>query len=106
MTGRNNLLLKLCFLPFSFFLLPFYDGLIFYFCLLLFDFCLFTMGTLIVILITLVASASGTLLTYPFSERMPLIARLCAGSVVGLAALSWISFLISLAIGLNTASIL
>jgi hypothetical protein len=64
------------------------------------------MGILIVVLITLAAIASGALLTYPVIERMPLIARLCAGSVIGLAALSWLSFLPSLAIGLNAASII
>jgi hypothetical protein len=64
------------------------------------------MGILIVVLITLAAIASGALLTYPVIERIPLIARLCAGSVIGLAALSWLSFLLSLAIGLNATSII
>ncbi|MBO0720953.1 MAG: hypothetical protein J2P41_09020 [Blastocatellia bacterium] len=64
------------------------------------------MGTLTVIMITAIAIASGILLTYPFTERIPLSARLCAGSVIGLAGLSWISFLLSLALGLYAAAIL
>jgi hypothetical protein len=63
------------------------------------------MGTLIVIFITLVAIANGALLTFLVIDRITLTARLCAGSVIGLAALSWSAFLISLAIGLNATSI-
>jgi hypothetical protein len=63
------------------------------------------MGTLIVIFITLVAIANGVLLTFLVIDRITLTARLCAGSVTGLAALSWSAFLISLAIGLNATSI-
>jgi hypothetical protein len=63
------------------------------------------MGTLIVIIITLVAIANGALLTFLAIDRITLTARLCAGSVIGLAALSWSAFLISLAIGLNATSI-
>jgi hypothetical protein len=63
------------------------------------------MGTLIVIFITLLAIANGVLLTFLVIDRITLTARLCAGSVIGLAALSWSAFLISLAIGLNATSI-
>jgi hypothetical protein len=63
------------------------------------------MGTLIVIFITLVAIANGTLLTFLVIDRIMLTTRLCAGSVLGLAVLSWSAFLISLAIGLNAISI-
>ncbi len=63
------------------------------------------MGTIIVIIITLIAIANGILLTFQVTDRITLTARLCAGSVIGLAALTWTSFLISLAIGLNTTTI-
>jgi hypothetical protein len=63
------------------------------------------MGTIIVIIITLIAIANGILLTFQVTDRIALTARLCAGSVIGLAALTWTSFLISLAIGLNTTTI-
>jgi hypothetical protein len=63
------------------------------------------MGTLIVIFITLVVIANGVLLTFLAIDRITLTARLCAGSVIGLAALSWSAFLVSLAIGLNATSI-
>lgn len=63
------------------------------------------MGTLIVILITLLAVANGTLLTSLIARRIPLPARFCAGSVVGLAAVAWIGFLLSLLFGLNALSI-
>ncbi len=63
------------------------------------------MGILIVILITLLATANGTLLSYLVIGQLPLAARLCAGSVVGLAVLSWLGFLNSLLFGLNTTSI-
>jgi hypothetical protein len=63
------------------------------------------MGTLIVIFITLFAIASGVLLTFLVIDRITLTARLCAGSVIGLAVLSWSAFLISLAIGLSATAI-
>jgi hypothetical protein len=63
------------------------------------------MSTILIILICLVAIANGTLLTYLVIERISFFGRLCAGSVVGLAALSWIGYLTALMSSLNTTSI-
>jgi hypothetical protein len=63
------------------------------------------MGTLIIILISLLAIANGALLTFLVIERLSIWARLCAGAVTGLAALSWIGLLISMITGLNAISI-
>ncbi len=63
------------------------------------------MGTLFIIFISLLAIANGTLLTCLVIEKTSLRARVSAGSVFGLAALTWIGFLIALVLGLNAISI-
>ncbi|HKX29577.1 MAG TPA: hypothetical protein VJ302_17945 [Blastocatellia bacterium] len=63
------------------------------------------MGTLIIILISLLAIANGTLSTYPVIKRMSLPARLGAGAVIGLAGLAWVGYLSALLLGLNLVSI-
>src|SRR5581483_7277422 len=63
------------------------------------------MSTLFVLLLTVLAVANGFLLTFLVIARASLPARLCYGSVVGLLALAWVSFLVSLAAGLNATAI-
>lgn len=64
------------------------------------------MGTLLIILISLLAVANGTLLTLLVIEKTSLQSRLAMGSVFGLAALSWVGFLTALLAGLNAISIM
>jgi hypothetical protein len=63
------------------------------------------MGTLLIIIISLIAIVDGVLLTHLAVEKTSLRARLAAGSVIGFAALAWIGFLAALIFGLNAASI-
>jgi hypothetical protein len=63
------------------------------------------MGTLFVISITLLAVANGALLTLPVIEKTHASTRVAIGSVLGIAALSWVAFLTALAMGLNAVSI-
>lgn len=63
------------------------------------------MGSLLIILFTLLALATGVLLTPLALAQVCWRARLAAGSVVGLALLSWISFSMALLVGLNWISI-
>jgi hypothetical protein len=63
------------------------------------------MGTLFVISITLLAVANGALLTLPVIEKTHASTRVAIGSVLGIAALSWVAFLTALALGLNAISI-
>jgi hypothetical protein len=63
------------------------------------------MGTLIIILFTLLALANGVLLTHLVLKQASLRARLAAGAVVGLALLAWVGFLAALVFGLNWISI-
>src|SRR5215472_14385301 len=63
------------------------------------------MGTLFIISISLLAIANGALLTLPVIEKTQGPTRIAIGSVIGIAALSWIAFLTALAMGLNAISI-
>ncbi len=63
------------------------------------------MGTLIILLFTLLAIANGTWLTCLVVEKASLRARVVVGAVIGLALLSWIAFLSALAFKLNGVSI-
>ncbi|MCI0525202.1 MAG: hypothetical protein L0Y75_08080, partial [Acidobacteria bacterium] len=63
------------------------------------------METLFIISISALAIINGTLLTLPVIEKTSLQTRAAIGSVVGMAALSWIAFLIALPLGLNMTSI-
>lgn len=63
------------------------------------------MGTLLIILITLLAVANGALLTLPVIEKTSPQTRIAVGSVIGIAILSWIAFLTALPLGLNATSI-
>src|SRR5262249_11936506 len=63
------------------------------------------MGTLFIISISILAIANGVLLTLPVIETTQGPTRIAIGSVIGIAALSWIAFLTALAMGLNAISI-
>ncbi len=63
------------------------------------------MGTILAILIVIIAIFVGTLATYLVVGQTTLPTRLCAGAVLGLAAYSWLCFLLSLLLGLNLLSI-
>jgi hypothetical protein len=55
--------------------------------------------------LSLLAIASGTLLTYEYDEGAPLASRLCSGACIGFAAMALIGFVIALGFGLNPYSI-
>lgn len=55
--------------------------------------------------LSLLAIASGTLLTYAYDEDAPLAARLCTGACIGFAALALIGFVLALCFGLNLYTI-
>lgn len=55
--------------------------------------------------LSLLAIASGTLLTYTFDEGAPLASRLCSGACIGFAAMGLIGFVIALFLGLNPYTI-
>jgi len=59
------------------------------------------MTTLSILLLTALATANGFLLTYLAIEQASLLARVCGGAVVGLAALAWVGFLAALIGGMN-----
>jgi hypothetical protein len=63
------------------------------------------MGTLFVISIALLAVANGALLTLLVIEKTHASTRIAIGSVLGIAALSWVAFLTAAPLGLNAASI-
>jgi hypothetical protein len=63
------------------------------------------MGTLLVLLLTLLAVADGWLLTFLVLTRASCFARLCYGAVTGLLALAWLSLLVSLLTGLNGVTV-
>ena len=60
---------------------------------------------LVSLLLTLIAIASGYVLTYTFEEDEPLASRLCAGSCIGFALMGLIGFLLALALGLYTVTL-
>ena len=55
--------------------------------------------------LSLLAIASGTLLTYEYDEGAPLASRLCSGACIGFAAFGLLGFIFALAFGLNGYSI-
>ncbi len=63
------------------------------------------MGTIFILLLTILAVADGCLLTFLVIAQAALFARLCYGAVVGLLALAWLGFLVSLVTGLNATAI-
>jgi hypothetical protein len=63
------------------------------------------MGTLFIIAISLLAVANGALLTLYVIEKTQAPTRIAIGSVLGIAVLSWVSFLTALPFGLNAISI-
>ncbi len=54
--------------------------------------------------LSLIAIASGTLLTYTWDEDAPLVSRLCTGTCIGFALLGLIGFAFALLIGLTNAT--
>jgi len=61
---------------------------------------------LISLALSLVAIASGTLLTYSWDEDAPLASRLCTGTCIGFALLGLIGFILALFIGLTTLTLI
>jgi hypothetical protein len=57
------------------------------------------------LLLALLVTLSGTVATYLYDEDAPIAARLCAGGVLGLAALGLVSFVVASFIGLNGAAV-
>src|SRR5207302_4719203 len=57
------------------------------------------------LVLSLLAIASGTLLTYEYDEGAPLASRLCSGACIGFAAMALVGFVIALFFGLNPYSI-
>src|SRR5437870_457952 len=55
--------------------------------------------------LSLIAIASGALLTYTWDEDAPLASRLCTGACIGFAILGLIGFALALLIGLTTATL-
>ena len=55
--------------------------------------------------LSLIAVASGALLTYTWDEDAPLASRLCTGACIGFALLGLIGFVVSLLIGLTAATL-
>src|SRR5438445_5282340 len=54
--------------------------------------------------LSLIAIASGTLLTYPYDDA-PLASRLCSGACIGFAAMALAGFILALLFGLNPYTI-
>jgi len=65
----------------------------------------FNLLMLISLALSLIAIASGALLTYTWDEDAPLASRLCTGACIGFGLLGLIGFAISLLIGLTTATL-
>src|SRR5712671_4261600 len=61
---------------------------------------------LISLALSLVAIASGTLLTYSWDEDAPLASRLCTGTCIGFALLGLIGFILALLVGLTTLTLI
>ena len=55
--------------------------------------------------LSLIAIASGTLLTYTYDEGAPLASRLCSGACIGFAAMALAGFILALLFGLNPYTI-
>src|SRR5919106_5489366 len=57
------------------------------------------------LLLALLVTLSGTVATYLYDEDAPIVARLCAGGALGLAALGLVSFVVASFIGLSGAAV-
>jgi hypothetical protein len=57
------------------------------------------------LLLSLIAIASGTLLTYTYDEGAPLASRLSSGACIGVAAMALVGFVLALLFGLNPTTI-
>ena len=55
--------------------------------------------------LSVIAIASGALLTYTWDEDAPLASRLCTGACIGFALLGLIGLVVALIIGLTTATL-
>lgn len=55
--------------------------------------------------LSLLALASGTLLSYTYDEGAPLVSRLCSGACVGFAGFALVAFVLALFFGLTTVTI-
>ena len=55
--------------------------------------------------LSLIAIASGTLLTYAYDEGAPLASRLASGACIGFAAMALVGFVLALLFGLNPSTI-
>lgn len=55
--------------------------------------------------LSLLAIASGTLLTYTYDEGVPLVSRLCSGACIGFACLALVAFVLALFLGLTPITI-
>src|SRR5882724_5169743 len=55
--------------------------------------------------LSLIAIASGTLLTYTYDEGAPLASRLSSGACIGYAAMALVGFVLALLFGLNPSTI-
>src|SRR5258708_18643275 len=60
---------------------------------------------IISLVLSLIAIASGALLTYTWDEDVPLASRLCTGACIGFALLGLIGFVLALLIGLTTTTL-
>src|ERR1044071_7879745 len=58
------------------------------------------------LLLALLVTFSGTLATYLYDENASFGARLCAGGVLGLAALGLVSFVVASFVGLSGMAVL
>src|SRR6185369_746275 len=56
--------------------------------------------------LSIIAIASGTLLTYTYDEGAPLVSRLCSGACIGFACLALIAFVLALFLGLTPVTII
>ena len=57
------------------------------------------------LVLSLIAIASGTLLTYTYDDDAPLAARLCSGACIGFAIMGLAGFILAMCLGLNSLTI-
>src|ERR1051326_4267218 len=56
--------------------------------------------------LSLIAIASGTLLTYTYDDGAPLAARLCSGACIGFSLMGLVGFILALLLGLTPVTII
>src|ERR1044071_1177859 len=56
--------------------------------------------------LSVLAIASGTLLTYTYDEGAPLVSRLCSGACIGFSCLALVAFVLALFFGLTPVTII